>query len=68
MTYGELARSAGAPGAARAAGGAVGSNPIPVIIPCHRVVSSDRRLTGFGGGLERKRWLLDHEGAELGGR
>jgi methylated-DNA-[protein]-cysteine S-methyltransferase len=65
MTYGELAKSSGIPGAARAAGRAVGSNPIPVIIPCHRIVGSDRRLTGFGGGLERKRWLLDHEGAEF---
>jgi methylated-DNA-[protein]-cysteine S-methyltransferase len=65
MTYGELADAVGAPGAARAAGGAVGSNPIPVIIPCHRVVGSDRKLTGFGGGLERKLWLLEHEGAAM---
>jgi O-6-methylguanine DNA methyltransferase len=62
-TYGELAASVGRPGAARAAGGAVGGNPIPLIIPCHRVVGSDERLTGFGGGLDRKRWLLEHEGA-----
>jgi methylated-DNA-[protein]-cysteine S-methyltransferase len=63
MTYGELAAAAGRPGAARAAGGAVGKNPVAIIIPCHRIVGSDRRLTGFGGGLVRKRWLLEHEGA-----
>ena len=62
-TYGELAASVGSPGAARAAGGAVGANPIAIIIPCHRVLGSDRRLTGFGGGLPRKRWLLEHEKA-----
>ncbi|HMB68425.1 MAG TPA: methylated-DNA--[protein]-cysteine S-methyltransferase, partial [bacterium] len=62
-TYGEIAEAAGRPGAARAAGGAVGSNPIPIVIPCHRVVGSNRSLTGFGGGLPRKRWLLEHEGA-----
>jgi methylated-DNA-[protein]-cysteine S-methyltransferase len=62
-TYGEIAAEAGRPGAARAAGSAVGSNPIPIIIPCHRVVGSDRSLTGFGGGIARKRWLLEHEGA-----
>jgi methylated-DNA-[protein]-cysteine S-methyltransferase len=62
-TYGELARMAGRPGAARAAGGAVARNPIPIIIPCHRAVGSTGRLTGFGGGLPRKRWLLEHEGA-----
>ena len=68
MTYGELAESVGSPGAARAAGGAVGSNPIALIIPCHRILGSDRKLTGFGGGLDRKRWLLEHEGAEFRGR
>jgi methylated-DNA-[protein]-cysteine S-methyltransferase len=62
-TYGEIAGEAGRPGAARAAGGAVGSNPIPIVIPCHRVVGASRELTGFGGGLPRKRWLLEHEGA-----
>lgn len=66
-TYGEIAERAGRAGAARAAGGAVGSNPIPIVIPCHRVVAADGRLTGFGGGLSRKRWLLEHEGAALGG-
>lgn len=63
VTYGELARRAGRPGAARAVGGAMARNPIPIIIPCHRVVGDDRSLTGFGLGLWRKRWLLDHEGA-----
>ena len=62
MTYGELATQAGRPGAARAAGRAVGSNPIPIAIPCHRVVGKSGSLTGFGGGLPRKRWLLEHEG------
>ncbi|NNE44645.1 MAG: methylated-DNA--[protein]-cysteine S-methyltransferase [Gemmatimonadetes bacterium] len=62
-TYGDLARSAGRPDAARAAGGAVGANPIPIVIPCHRIVGSNRTLTGFGGGLPRKKWLLEHEGA-----
>lgn len=61
-TYGEVAAAAGGE-SARAAGGAVGSNPIPIVIPCHRVVGADGRLTGFGGGLPRKRWLLEHEGA-----
>ncbi len=64
-TYGELADSIGHPGSARAAGGAVGSNPIPIVVPCHRIVGSDGRLTGFGGGLQRKRWLLAHEGVPL---
>jgi len=64
-TYSEIAAAAGRPGAARAAGGAVGSNPIPIVIPCHRVVGADRKLTGFGGGLPRKRWLLEHEGARI---
>jgi methylated-DNA-[protein]-cysteine S-methyltransferase len=62
MTYGELAARAGCPGAARAAGRAVGTNPIPIAIPCHRVVGKSGSLTGFGGGLPRKQWLLEHEG------
>jgi methylated-DNA-[protein]-cysteine S-methyltransferase len=65
MTYGEVAARAGSPGAARAAGRAVGSNPIPIVIPCHRVVGKNGSLTGFGGGLSRKLWLLEHEGAIL---
>lgn len=63
VTYGELARRAGHPGAARAVGGAMHRNPIPVVIPCHRVVGDGGSLTGYGLGLWRKRWLLDFEGA-----
>ncbi len=63
VTYGELARRAGFAGAARAVGGAMARNPIPIIIPCHRVVGEGGAITGFGLGLWRKRWLLDHEGA-----
>lgn len=66
-TYGELARALGRPAASRAVGAANGANPIPIIIPCHRVIGSDRSLTGFGGGLPTKRWLLDHE-AKVSGR
>lgn len=64
-TYGEIASRAGSAGSARAAGGAVGANPIPIVIPCHRVLGAGGRLTGFGGGLPRKRWLLVHEGASF---
>jgi len=63
VSYGELARRAGYPGAARAVGGSMRRNPIPIIVPCHRVVGEDGTLTGFGLGLWRKRWLLDREGA-----
>lgn len=63
-SYGGLARRIGAPaGAARAVGAANGQNPIPIIVPCHRVIGANGDLTGFGGGLERKHWLLVHEGA-----
>jgi len=62
-TYGELAEGIGHPGAARATGGAVGANPIPLVIPCHRILGGDGKLTGFGGGIRRKHWLLSHEGA-----
>lgn len=62
-SYGELARRLGDPKATRAVGAANGANPIPIIVPCHRVVGSKGELTGFGGGLDRKRWLLEHEGA-----
>jgi len=62
-SYGELAERIGAPGAARAVGLANGSNPIAVIIPCHRVIGADGSLTGYGGGLDRKRTLLALEGA-----
>lgn len=62
-TYGGLAASIGAAaGSARAIGGAVGSNPLPILIACHRVLQSDGSLGGFSGGLDRKRWLLRHEG------
>jgi methylated-DNA-[protein]-cysteine S-methyltransferase len=64
-TYGEIARSLGKPTAFRAVGSANGRNPIPIIIPCHRVVGSDGSLTGFGGGLPVKHWLLAREGARL---
>jgi methylated-DNA-[protein]-cysteine S-methyltransferase len=63
VSYAELARRAGAPGAARAIGAANGRNPIPIVVPCHRVVGADGTLTGFGGGVEAKEWLLAHEGA-----
>lgn len=61
MSYGALARRLGKPGAARAVGLANGRNPIAVIVPCHRVIGADGSLTGFGGGLERKRVLLELE-------
>ena len=60
MTYGNLAQRIGC-GSARAVGGAVGRNPISIIIPCHRVVGADGSLTGYAGGTEYKRWLLAHE-------
>lgn len=60
-TYRALASSVGRPAAARAVGAAVGRNPLSVVVPCHRVIGGDGSLTGFAGGLEAKRWLLDHE-------
>ena len=63
ISYAELARRIDAPGAARAVAGACGANPIPIIIPCHRVINSDGGLGGFSGGLDRKRKLLELEGA-----
>jgi methylated-DNA-[protein]-cysteine S-methyltransferase len=63
ITYGELARRAGHSGSARAVGGAMARNPIPIVIPCHRVVGMEGSITGFGLGLWRKRWLLDLEGS-----
>lgn len=65
ISYGEMAKRAGEPGAAQAAGTALNRNPIPLILACHRVIGADGSLTGFGGGLERKGWLLRHEGALL---
>lgn len=61
VSYGALAKRIGAPAAVRAVGLANGSNPIAVVVPCHRVIGSDGSLTGYGGGLPRKRWLLEHE-------
>jgi len=61
-TYGELARELGDPALARMVGRAVGSNPLSVVVPCHRVVGKDGKLTGYAGGLERKRFLLELEG------
>jgi methylated-DNA-[protein]-cysteine S-methyltransferase len=61
MSYGELARKVGRKGASRAVGAANGANPIPIVVPCHRVIGADGSLTGFGGGLAHKRWLLEHE-------
>jgi len=61
ISYGELAKRIGRPNAVRAVGLANGSNPIGIVVPCHRVIGSDGSLTGYGGGIERKRWLLDHE-------
>ncbi len=65
INYGELARRIGNPNASRAVGAANGSNPISIIIPCHRVIGSNRDLTGYGGGIERKRFLLDLEAGIL---
>ena len=61
MSYGEQARRLGDPNKARAVGAANGQNPLSIVVPCHRVIGSTGHLTGFGGGLEAKSWLLDHE-------
>ncbi|HAT38153.1 MAG TPA: cysteine methyltransferase [Gemmatimonadetes bacterium] len=66
-TYGEIARAVGKPDQARAVGQAVGANPILIVVPCHRVIASDGRLTGFSGGLRRKVALLRMEGVEVEG-
>jgi len=63
ISYAELARRVGRPTAFRAVGAANGQNPVGVVVPCHRVIASDGTLGGYAGGLERKRWLLHHEGA-----
>ncbi len=60
-SYRDIAKSLGKPGASRAVGSANGKNPIPIVIPCHRIIGSDGTLTGFGGGLMTKQWLLSHE-------
>jgi methylated-DNA-[protein]-cysteine S-methyltransferase len=61
LSYGEFAERLGRPRAARAVGHANGANPLSIVVPCHRLVAADGGLTKYGGGLERKRWLLDHE-------
>lgn len=63
LSYGVLAARLGHPTATRAVGLANGANPVAIVIPCHRVIGADGSMTGYGGGLPRKRWLLDHEGA-----
>jgi methylated-DNA-[protein]-cysteine S-methyltransferase len=65
-TYGWLARAVGSPAASRAVGAANGANPIPIILPCHRVIGSTGALAGFGGGIETKRFLLQLEGVKTG--
>jgi methylated-DNA-[protein]-cysteine S-methyltransferase len=65
VSYAGIARRIGAPDAVRAVGAANGRNPLSIVVPCHRVIGTDGSLTGFGGGIERKRWLLRHEGALL---
>jgi methylated-DNA-[protein]-cysteine S-methyltransferase len=64
-SYGEIARVVGRPNAVRAVGQANGRNPLAIVVPCHRVIGSDHRLTGYGGGIDRKRFLLSLEGAAL---
>jgi methylated-DNA-[protein]-cysteine S-methyltransferase len=65
LSYAEVAADAGSPRGFRAAGNALGANPMPIVVPCHRVLRSGGSLGGYGGGLERKRWLLELEGAPL---
>jgi len=65
MSYGALAAEIGRPKAVRAVGLANGANPISIVVPCHRVIGADASLTGYGGGIERKRWLLAHESGGL---
>ena len=65
MSYGALAAAIGKPAAVRAVGLANGANPIAILVPCHRVIGANMSLTGYGGGIERKRWLLAHEGVIL---
>ena len=65
LSYAGLAQRIGRPTAVRAVGLANGSNPVALVVPCHRLIGSDGSLTGYGGGLHRKRWLLEHEGAHF---
>lgn len=64
-TYGDVAKAIGQPKASRAVGLAINQNPIAIVVPCHRVVGADGSMTGYGGGLNRKRWLLEHEAQHL---
>lgn len=66
ISYGKLAATLGVASASRAAGSANGANPIAIVVPCHRVIGANGTLTGYAGGLSRKRWLLDHENALRG--
>lgn len=66
ISYRALAERIGCPSAVRAVGHANGSNPVSIVVPCHRVIGTDGSLTGYGGGMERKRWLLAHEGVHVG--
>lgn len=65
ISYGELAAKIGKPTAARAVGMANAVNPVAIVVPCHRVIGANAKLVGYGGGLDRKRWLLNHEGVAL---
>jgi len=64
-SYLDIANTIGAPSAVRAVGAANGANPIPIVVPCHRIIGNSGALVGYGGGLDRKRWLLEHEGVLL---
>ena len=67
VSYGDIARRLGDPQATRAVGLANGRNPVAIVVPCHRVIGADGSLTGYGGGIERKKWLLAHEGVLISG-
>jgi len=67
-SYAQIAAEVGAPDASRAVGRANGTNPVPIVVPCHRVIRADGSLGGYGGGLDRKRWLLAHERAHTSAR
>lgn len=66
VSYAQIAKAIGKPTASRAVGMAVGRNPLPIVVPCHRIIGSNGSLTGFAGGLETKRWLLTHEAGRGG--
>jgi methylated-DNA-[protein]-cysteine S-methyltransferase len=65
MTYGEMAAKLGKPNAFRAVGAANALNPVAIVVPCHRLVGANGSLTGYAGGLDRKHWLLEHEGVDV---